>query len=353
MSFTLAAALLSTAAPGAVSIDKGTVMTRDASYPASLSGITYAGGDTFYMIADAAAESGIYTAIIKLSKDGKSILSLEMPAAGKGVKLPGADDLEACAFDPATGNVWASSETRKTVKEYDPVTGNVISTLEIPPVFKKHIDLENNFGIEGLTISPDGRTLWLCNEEALRVDGKRSSGKDGTTVRLVKYTRKNPKGTFTPVAMYAYKTDKWAYTNSVSGRARGGVTALCALDDGSLLVLERQISFATDRALTSALRNSLGWKIYRVADFASATNVIKYHGLNETAYDPVTKTLLAEHDTLLTSTGNFEGLSLGPRLADGSRSLIIVSDAGDGYSKKHIRPLVLLHPPAPNPPVRQ
>ena len=47
--------------------------------------------------------------------------------------------------------------------------------------------INGNYGFESLTISGDGLTLWTANEEALTVDGDRSSYSDGTIVRLVKY----------------------------------------------------------------------------------------------------------------------------------------------------------------------
>lgn len=332
---------LCTTASAEISIAKGSTKTRSEDHPKSLSGITYAGSNTFYMVTDNASENGIYSCKIELSKNGKTITSLEIPTPDKAIKLKNTSDLEACAFDPSTGNVWVSDETSKTVKEYDPKTGNVLSTLEIPAVMKKNLDMENNFGIEGVTISPDGLTLWLCNEEALYVDGKRSSGKDGTTVRIVKYTRPSLKSTFMPVSMYAYKTDKWEYDKSIASRARGGVTALCALPDGSLLVLERQLSFKTESKWTSALSNSLTWKIYHISDFSTATDIMDFASLDGAKYTAATKKLLAEDGGLLTSNGNFEGLCLGPRLSDGSITLIMVADADDGYSKAYIRPLVL------------
>lgn len=336
-----AAAVSTIAASAALSIDKGNSTARSAEHPLSLSGITYAGADSFYMVADDASENKIYHCTIKLSEDGKSITSLDIPSAGKAVRPVGARDLEACAFDFVTGNVWVSDETRKTVKEYDPKTGKVVSTLEIPEIMKKNLDMERNLGIEGLTISPDGFSLWLCNEESLYVDGKRSSGKDGTTVRIVKYVRPGLNAKFKPVAMYAYKTDKWVYSKSVGSTARSGVSALCALPDGSLLVLERQLSFKTTSKWSSALFNSLSWKIYHVSDFSSATDVRDFKSLDGVKYVPAAKKLLSEGEGLLTTTGNFEGLCLGPRLKNGSFSLIMVSDAGDGYSRRLIQPLII------------
>ena len=145
----------------AISITKGTAKSRNATYPRGLSGITYVGGDEYYAVCDNGNEIGLYPCTATLSADGLTVNSFSTVATNKAVKLPDTSDLEACAYDPATGNIWAADEAGKTIKEYT-TNGVVVQTLEIPDVMKK---INGNYGFESLTISGDGLTLWTANEE--------------------------------------------------------------------------------------------------------------------------------------------------------------------------------------------
>ena len=108
------------------------------------------------------------------------------------------------------------------------------------------------------------------------------------------------------------------------GEDRSGVSALIALDDGRLLVLERALVGAPS-----------GMGIFRIriylADPSGATDVSGFDtGLaGRTDWTPAIKTLLWEH-TFGLPVSNFEGMALGPRLADGTRSLLLVADNGGG-----------------------
>ena len=340
--FALAAILAGSLAAHAISVTKGSVYTRPsgATYPDPLSGITYAGGNSYYAVADNGATVwGLYPCSFQLSADGKTVSSFQIAATNNAVKPSGTSDIEGVAYDPATGNVWIADESKKTIKEYNPTTGAVIQSLTIPNVMTKN---RSNYGFESLTISGDGLTLWTCNEEALTCDGDRSSYTSTTTVRLCKYTRATVKAPFTLAAMYPYTTEKWTYQYDYSSKARCGVSDLCALPDGSLLVLERELSFNSTSAIGIALgSNLLGWKLYHVADPSGATDVQNVPALTNSTWHAVSKALLASGGGSLTSYGNFEGICLGPRLSDSTVSVVLISDSGDGYSPRKLLPLVL------------
>ena len=324
----------------AISITKGNIYSRNASgvYPDPLSGITYAGSNSYYAVADNGATYGLYTCTINLSEDGKTISSFQIATTNDAVKPSGTSDLEGVAYDPSSGNVWLADESRKTIKEYT-ADGAVVQTLDIPNVMKNNA---SNYGFESLTISGDGLTLWTCNEEALTVDGDRSSYSAGTTVRLVKYTRATVRDRFELAAMYPYTTEKWTYQYNYSDKARCGVADLCALPDGSLLVLERELSFSSTSSLSIYLGASiLGWKIYHVANPDQATDVKDYASLQDGIWAKEIKTLLASDGDDLTTYGNFEGICLGPRLSNGNLSVLLISDSGDGWSQRRALPLVL------------
>ncbi|MCR5751399.1 MAG: esterase-like activity of phytase family protein [Kiritimatiellae bacterium] len=336
------AAVHTLTASAEVDLVKGTAKSRHGSagipgFPWSASGITYAGGNTYYVVADdntptadvpkhkriepsVPREVGLYKVQIEFSGDGKSILSC---ACGPRVALEGATDLEAVAYDPASGNVWAADEQRKTIREYDVLTGAVVSSLDIPPVM---MQTRGNLGFESLTISGDGLTMWTANEESLVCDGPHSSYYESATNRLVKFTRKTVHDRWQLAAMYPYVTGKWDNNGSYHDQGRRGIADMCALPDGSVLVLEREYS---------GLLYFCAY-VYRITTeaLASATDVKAYSSLSGFEWDPVEKGA-TRHETEYgiwsgDTGGNYEGLCLGKRLSEDSCEVVILSDAMNG-----------------------
>jgi len=312
----------------------GGEVPRHPSVPRSLSGITCMADGTFLAVADDArkGESGLYRVGISLSDDGEKILSATV-STNDMVRLEGAVDLEAVAWDPLSGRVWAADESKRTIAEYDPETGRRLSLLELPAVMRT---ARGNLGYESLTISPDGRTLWTCNEEALSVDGCRSSFATGTVVRLLKYVRPDARTHWKLAAMYPYRTEKWRNPRPFGSLCRRGVADLTALPDGSLLVLERDLSF------TESFSGELSFAVFRLPRPESATDVTALSSLDgDVAWEPAAKVEVASGHGALVAYGNFEGMCLGPKRTDGRQTVLLVSDAGDGFSRALVLPLVL------------
>ena len=178
--FALCAALASQA----VTLTPGEQAVRLLS-PRGLSGIAFVGGDEYYAVADNGPECGLYPCRLRLGSGGRSVASFSVDT-NAFVRLKGAADLEAVAYDPLSRNVWAADEAGKTIREYNPKKGAVVQSLDLPKVFAKP---RLNYGIESLAISRNGLTLWTANEEALPLDGDKSSNDGGTTVRLAKFVR--------------------------------------------------------------------------------------------------------------------------------------------------------------------
>lgn len=327
-----------------VSLSPGSGELSRSGMPKSMSGLAYAGGTTFYTIAESEDATGeveswcLYKMSITTSEDGKTITSARMENAG--VPLQKCTDVEAVAYDPASGHIWASDETKLTIGEYDPETGKVLRYVEFPEFFK---DCRRGFWCEGLTISGDGLTMWAANEEALVCDGVRSSYQDFTVVRLVKFTRETVRDDWRCVAMYPYKTAKWHQQYSYGEAGRRGVSELVALPDGSLLVLERELSASSSgTGVWAGLSVKLYLTVYRITPtaFSAATNVVNVDALSKvTGWASVSKELLWTGEV---GWANYEGCCLAGRISDAQCSLIAVSDAGDNdMLDAKIKPFVL------------
>ena len=299
------------AARAAISITAGSTATHQSSK--ELSGIAWAGGNQYYAVED--QEGALYPLTISVSSSGSISCSVGTP-----VTLANASDLEGCAWDPGAGTVWVSMESTSTpIREYNPTTGVQLRTAPVPPILISQ--RRGNYSLEALTISGDGLTMWTCNEESLTCDGDRSTSTNGTIVRLTRFTRSTVRANWVANGQWAYLTDPLRSDSSLSSTPRSGVSGLCSLPDGNLLVLEREFSGSSIRI-----------RIYQV-DFTGADNIETLAGLAGQIYTKVSKTKLYESTGYWSLFGssdlaNYEGICLGPRTAANTAALVIIADGG-------------------------
>ena len=84
-----------------------------------ISGITWAGGDLYYAVDD--NDKKLYPITLNINRDTGSLASgTNGITIGTGVVMAGANDMEGCAFDPASGKVWIAQETNALIREFDP-----------------------------------------------------------------------------------------------------------------------------------------------------------------------------------------------------------------------------------------
>ncbi len=292
------------------------------------SGITYAGDNLYYVVDDKTKK--MYSVTMKIAAGGSPKASNIAITNSWDI---GVDETEGCAYDPGSGRIWISRESDSSIREFDLVSKKFVRTAPVPAIFNR---VRENFSLEALTISGDGLTMWICNEEALVCDGNRSSLTNGTIVRLTRFSRPSVHDNWTPSGQWAYKTERiakeaqdhgnkvWYPTGNPDGRR--GVAALTALPDGTLLVLERGYfgwgEVADDLewylyAVDSEQFKS-GWDISNLSKFSSlstTTNQFKYVEKKKLWGDYKTKT-------------NYEGMCLGPSLSTNSVALVLVSERG-------------------------
>ena len=290
-----------------------------------ISGVTYAGGDLYYAVDD--NDTKLYPITLKINRETGSLASSTNGMdIGTGVVMSGSHDMEGCAFDPASGKVWISQETNALIREFDPATGALLRSAPVPAVQKQCV---GNYSLEALTISGNGMTMWTANEEALKVDGELATNSVGSVVRLTRFTRESVYDNWTPDGEWAYETQPIGTAKDSS--TRSGVSGLCALPDGDLLVLER-------RCYQGGLFPDFNIRIYQV-NFSGATDVSALSSLKGATYTKTTKTLLWQY-THGSDMPNYEGMCLGPSLNDGSCVIVLVSDGGS-YAEEGVFTLKL------------
>lgn len=189
--------------------------------------------------------------------------------------------------------------------------GTALRRLELPA----HVlpapgqGLRHNLAFESLAIS-EGR-LYVGTENALVQDGPEADLDQPSPARLLVFDAASGRR----LAEHAYVVDAVAAAPPLPGlfRTKGLVELLGG--DGMLLALER--------SYTTGVGNSV--KIYRL-DLAGASDVADSPALAGTRFTPVGKTLLLDLGSLGVPLDNLEGMSWGPRLPNGRRSLVLVSD---------------------------
>ena len=292
---------------------------------ANLSGIAWVSNDVYWAVTD--WNTVLWEMSLPHDPDTGRITGCTM----KRLCSPmGAGDVEGIIRDPFDGSIWLADEKFCTIKRYDPVSGKVLpGDVDIPESLKR---FRNDLGLESLTVSEDGLSMWTCNEESVETDGPRSARGRGCDVRLTRLCRTGAGAPWKPQGQWVYHTDPivggpW-YNKKRKELSRSGVSELCLLEDGTVLVLEREFSMV--------LLPRLRCRIYEV-DISSAVNVLgrpDLSGIVET--DKVKKRMMHE----ITGFAMYEGMCLGPKLKDGSRMVVLVSD-GDMKSLRMVMALRL------------
>ncbi|WP_343717678.1 esterase-like activity of phytase family protein [Inquilinus sp.] len=233
---------------------------------------------------------------------------------------PKSVDPEAIRRDPASGLLYWSSEGGVKAG-IDPAIsvaapdGSWRRGLDLPQRYRVSEDRDSgprdNLTFEGLALAPDGRTLFVSMESALVQDGPVASLAEGSPVRIASFDI----ATGAPGPEHVYVTDPIPMAPILGGSADNGVSEILPAGDGTLLVLER--AYAQGRG------NSI--RLYR-ADPALATDVSKLDSLLDGSWLAMQKTLLLDFGTLGVTLDNFEAMGWGPALANGHRSLVVMSD---------------------------
>ena len=318
------------------------------------SGITPLGNGRFAVVSDKAPSLGYFEWSIEqdsLTGQVTQVSALGFRPLHSGEKEPAtALDVEDLVFDAQRKLVWIANEGDQTLTAYDTATQQLGATMVIPPYFSRD-SIFANLGFEAL--AHDARTqLWCTTSESpLRVDAPARPEQLLPTVPLdLRLTFWD--STFTAQRIVPYRMA----TSQLSRQARyylQGVPALCFLPNGSLLVLERELSVPRTY-LGAKCHNRLRW----IAPDAlqqwtlSAENLSSDSRTTDTiliatpwhALAPQTPVVeVAEWYTQLgifsRSLANYEGMCLGRRLADGRQTVLCVSDAqgGAGRCGVHLR----------------
>jgi hypothetical protein len=300
-----------------------------------ISGLDRAPEGTYWAISDNRETPRSYALRIDLDQHGLHAVNIEQM-----VTLRGADGqpLPARTADPeairltaggqlliASEGQWSADPARRHQPFVQAFTtgGEFVRAFELPSAFQlvdnRTTGARSNKVFESLAITPSG-AVFVANEEALIQDGPVATPDTGSWLRVVRFDPASGK----PAAQYAYALPPIPLRRS-SGegmpavtRADNGLTDLLAVDETSFIAVER--AYVPSQGVTVRL------VLARIE--AGTSDVSQIKSLPGASFQPMARELLLELPIPLQGLllDNIEAIAWGPVLANGNRSLILVSD---------------------------
>ncbi|UGT45380.1 esterase-like activity of phytase family protein [Nocardia yamanashiensis] len=298
-----------------------------------LSGLDYwPEGDSYLAISDNRGEEGparAYTLSVPITPEGK----LGAPEFRSLIELLDKDgspyaartiDPEAIRWTPDhQGFVYTSEGEAKTGQagfvRQATLDGAYSREVPVPDAFTPRTDaagqqisgIRDNLGFEGMDLTEGGSTVVAVSENALVQDGPAASADAESRSRLVQSNR----GSGQDIAEYIYPVGRVGLGEIASS---AGISEILSLGGDRYLTLERGVIPV------------LGFtgRIYETST-AGADPVTGKEAAPADA-KPMSKRLLFDFRAAGIDPQCVEGMTWGPRLPDGSRSLIIVADNNFG-----------------------
>lgn len=307
-----------------------------------LSGIDYdKRGNIFYLISDDRSSvnpARFYKARILFNDKGIDTIifcGVHTMLQSNGSPYPSVEqdphhvpDPESIRFNADQNQLVWSSEGERDLKDGKILSNPAVTIMDTLGRYISELPLAANLQMseselgprkngvfEGLTFADDFKSLFVSIEEPLYQDGPRADlVPNNSWLRIYKYdlTRQ------LVASQYAYLPDAVAQPATPENAFKiNGLVELLSVGPSDLLTVER--SFSTGRIGCTV-------KVF-VTDFRGAEDVSNIYSLRkQPPAQPVRKKLLFNFDTLGVYVDNVEGITFGPALPNGHRTLIFIAD---------------------------
>ena len=326
-----------------------------------ISGLTLAADGTFYAIGDdrganVTPPGVLYSMQVEVDSTGihavdvTGVIRLDSASVAAGIQpysagaLDGeevvwtADGFIVCSERDAAGAPWIRRFT---------LAGELLAELPIPEKYLPAFDgdgqvrgVRGNLSFEAATITPDGSTLYVMNEQALVQDGDVSTADAGTRVRILEYDLAGTSPVVT--GEYVYVTEPLFVEPAEGASGDNGVPGMAYVGhitpEIDLIVMER--------SYVGGAGNHIGLFGVKLAPYVYDRETVL---ATESLADPETPytgfsvhkiPLLRLSDDPAQSDADFdpdnmEAIAVGPQLDNGNYTLILASD--DNFNPTHQR----------------
>lgn len=278
------------------------------------SGITYLGGTRYAVVDDKRNGGGIVLVDLDVNYNGKvKGVSVSVPD-GTALSDINDRDNEGVAYragDTGLGTLFVSAEADQSIREYglDGVpTGRTMAVPDDLGVGK----IKSNRGFEALTYNELTGLFWTTTEDALVEDAHEPG--------LLRLQSFGPD--LRPAGRFQYKMDQPVMSAADAAEADSyvfGVPAMAALDDGRIIVLEREVYVPKGSVIDKLRRSFSKMNLYVVKPTGDASGILR----KTLFYSFMTKPMSGRF-------ADYEGMCLGPLVPDGGRTLILISDSQHG-----------------------
>ncbi len=309
-----------------------------------LSGIDFYDG-TYYMVCDHPGNPRFYKADIKINqkKIDTIIISevIELDRTSRFFKNHTLD-LESIRYNVEKNELVLSSEGSinngkdPSIFHITP-NGEFISNYSLPDYFlASGVQKPRNNGVfEGLAESFDKSGYWAGTELPLKKDGSKPKlFPTKSPVRITHFNKENG----TPTRQFVMQLENitkipWMYF------AVNGLTEILEYAPNRFLVLERAFSAGHGTNVNTV-------RIFD-ADARNAINTLNFENLRKMDYTAATKKLVFDFKSVKkqlkeNTIDNLEGMTFGPDLPNGNKTLLVVSDDNFSSLGKQISQIILM-----------
>lgn len=309
-----------------------------------LSGIDYTNG-FYYLVVDDARNPRFLKAKITIEENNFKNISFKevffLNDTLTNFYKENALDLESVFVDEKTQETYFVSEgsIRKnklpTVFKTDSV-GNFIESFQLPKNLLNIKNIRHNAVFEGSSKSIDKKGFWVAMEGVLKSDGTEPTfTKKIAPIRITYFNKDTKKAT----KQFAYSLEN--ITKPAKGNINlNGVTAILEYKKNCFFIVER-----TYQNGYGAYGNSI--RIFEAKIDKETTNILALDSLKTLKIIPLKKRFLLDFSTLKENLtegiiDNIEGITFGPKLANGNESLVLVADDNFQVYGKQLNQFILL-----------
>ena len=188
--------------------------------------------------------------------------------------------------------------------------------------------VKENKAFEALSIDYENDHLWVATESALHQDVQTAENSKGT--QYIRLSRFNIKGA-NMMDQFIYPMDSRIEINNLKGA--NGLTDFLYLGGEKLIVIER--AYLKDSSVSGDRKVDANFVRLFLTDCSQASDVSQYQELKQGNFVTCGKKQLADLSSLLgDNLDNIEGITMGPKVSEGSYLLVLVSDNNFSPSQK-------------------
>ncbi len=299
------------------------------------SGITHIEGDRYALVSDKQEADGWTEVSISFLPSG-DIDRMEFITHHYDNGTQGkARDSEGIAYVPGRG-FFVSAENDQMILELSEEGTPTGRRISVPACYDTS-NIFHNYGFEALTYNADEGIFWTTTEQGLKSDVATKTtlaSPSPTLLRLQSFG-----SDLQPLRQFAYMTDAPA-TGRTPRHFAFGVPELMSLDDTTLIVMERELNIPKNYN-----RAKCHIRLFSVNPQAGQAIADTSLPLREMSADRfLSKKPFYSFCTGIRIMGkkdfaNYEGMCLGPKLADGRQTLLLVADSQNraGNSLFHLK----------------